>query len=202
MVNKKDKIDEEDDIIITDEIPETVVNEPEIIEVEADEKDRLKTLRTKLKATEEETRNLREDLQRSKADFLNARKRLEDERLLDKKRSLINHVEKLLPIADSFYIAMIDKETWSKADSKWRLGIEGIFSQLTSLLNSYGVTSYNPTGEIYDHYRHEALSMIKVEDANQNNRVLSVIQLGYEIKNHESTVIIRPARVTVGELQS
>ena len=200
MVNKKEHNPNQDDIEITNESSEIL--EPELEDIENTSNQKIKLLRDKLKEAESEIRHLREELQRSKADFLNAKKRLEEERLSDKKRNTIVHIEKLLPVCDSFYLAMLDKETWSKIDSKWRLGIEGIFNQLTSLLDSYGVTSFNPTGEIYDHNRHEALSMVDVDDETQINRVLSVIQLGYEIVNDKSKSMIRPARVTVGKSKS
>ena len=200
MVNKKEHNPNQDDIEITNESSEIL--EPELEDVENTANQKIKILRDKLKETEAKLMDLREELQRSKADFLNAKRRLEEERLQDRKRTINKHIEKLLPICDSFYLAMLDKETWAKADEKWRQGIEGIYSQLMSLLNSYQVSPYDPTGEVFDHNRHEALAMVPVTEPKQNNHVLSVIQLGYEIINSDHTDIIRPARVTVGELKS
>jgi molecular chaperone GrpE len=97
---------------------------------------------------------------------------------------------------------MLDKETWSKADEKWRKGVEGILSQLNSVLSGYKVTSFDPTGTQFDHNRHEALVQVPVTDEAQNNQVISVIQLGYEIDVDGSRELIRPARVTVGEYTS
>ena len=97
---------------------------------------------------------------------------------------------------------MLDKETWAKADAKWRTGVEGILSQLNSVLSGYGVTSFDPTGAEFDHNRHEALAQVPVTDKAQNNHDISVIQLGYEITVNGTTELIRPARVTVGEYTS
>ena len=199
MVNKKHDDLVQDDIEITNETAE--IQEPELEEVETMTNQKLKTLRAKLKESEGESRELREEVQRLKADFLNAKRRLEEDRLQDRKRTVSTHIEKLLPICDSFYLAMLDKEAWAQADEKWRKGIEGIHAQLTSLLDSYHVKAYDPTGEVFDHNRHEALSMIPVTDKKLDNHIISVIQQGYEMVSGNTVDIVRPARVTVGELK-
>jgi len=122
MVNKKEHNPNQDDIEITNESSEIL--EPELEDVENTANQKIKTLRDKLKETEAKLMDLREELQRSKADFLNAKRRLEEERLQDRKRTINKHIEKLLPICDSFYLAMLDKEIWAKADERWRQGIE------------------------------------------------------------------------------
>jgi molecular chaperone GrpE len=199
MVNNKNTDEVQDDIEIDNDTVHTDTTDPELSDIEDVEENKLKTLKTKLKEAEEKNRDLHEELQRTKADFLNARKRLEDERAKDKSRQTINHIEKLLPVCDSFYLAMLDKDAWALADEKWRKGVEGILSQLNNVLSSYNITSYNPLGTTFDHARHEALSMIPVTDESQNNVIISVIQLGYEISQGDSTELIRPARVAVGE---
>ncbi len=199
MVNKKDTDEVQDDLEFTEDTDTTEASDPELSDIEDAEDNKLKTLKTKLKESEEKNRDLLEELQRSRADFLNGKRRLEDERARDKTRLTISHVEKLLPLCDSFYLAMLDKETWAKADEKWRKGVEGIASQLTSVMQSYKVTAFDPTGESFDHNRHEALAQVPVTDASHNNRVISVIQLGYEIEVDGNKELIRPARVTVGE---
>lgn len=199
MVKKQNENDYEiqDDIEMTDDYTDTT--DPELSDIEDAEANKLKTLRTKLKEAEDKNRDLMEELQRSKADFLNGKRRLEEERLRDKARMTISHVDKLLPLCDSFYLAMLDRETWAKADEKWRKGVEGILSQLTSVLTGYGVMSFDPTGAQFDHNRHEALAQVPVTSEAENNQIMSVIQLGYEIEIGGNKELIRPARVTVGE---
>jgi len=199
MVNKNDTDEVQDELEITNDTDTIETNDPELSEIEDATENKLKTLKTKLKESEEKNRDLLEEMQRGKADFLNGKRRLEDERARDKTRLTISHVEKLLPLCDSFYLAMLDKETWGKADDKWRKGVEGILSQLNSVIASYNVTSFDPTGTTFDHNRHEALAQVPVTEESQNNQVISVIQLGYEIEINGSKELIRPARVTVGE---
>ena len=201
MVNKQNNDDEvQDDIEITNEDTDTETIDSELAEDELTDANKIKKLRDQLKEADVKYRDLHEELQRNKADFLNARKRLEDERLRDRERVAFSHIEKLLPLCDSFHLAMMDTKTLDTIDPKWRKGIEGIYSQMKGLMESYGITAYDPTGETFDPMRHEALSMIKVADETQNHKVISVIQQGYEQKRGETTEIIRPARVTVGEI--
>jgi molecular chaperone GrpE len=187
----------QDDSEITYDNPDTT--DTELVDDEATAEQKLKALRKKLEEANEKNRELHEEVQRTKADFLNARKRLEEERITDRKRSVVSHVEKLLPLADSFYLAMLDKATWEKGDEKWRKGIEGINNQLLGILRNYGVQSFDPTGTTFDPNRHEALTMIPVTDATLHHQILSVMQLGYEQTGDSTTATIRPARVTVGE---
>lgn len=201
MVNINNNEDEvQDDIEITNDDTDTDTIDSELAEDELTDANKIKKLRDQLKEADAKYRDLHEELQRNKADFLNARKRLEDERLRDRERVAFNHIEKLLPLCDSFHLAMLDTKTLDTIDPKWRRGIEGIYSQMKGLMESYGVTAYDPTGMEFDPMRHEALSMIRVTDESQNHKIISVIQQGYEQKRGDTTEIIRPARVTVGEI--
>lgn len=199
MVNKQDNDEVQEDFEITNDMTDIDTTDPELIDIEDAEENKLKALRTKLKEAEEKTRNLHEELQRTKADFLNGKRRLEEERLRDRARAAISHIERLLPLCDSFYLATRDETQLAALNTKWRQGIEGTYSLLRGIISSYGITSYDPTGEQFDPNRHEALSMISVTDKEQDNRIISVIQQGYEQTQGDTTEIIRPARVTVGE---
>lgn len=200
MVNINNNDEVQDDIEITNDDTDTIDIDTELTDSEATDANKIKTLRDNLKEADAKNRDLHEELQRTKADFLNARKRLEEERLRDRDRVAFSHVEKLLPLCDSFHLAMMDSKALDTIDPKWRKGIEGIYSQMKGLLESYGVTAYDPTGQEFDPTRHEALSMIRITDKAENNKIISVIQQGYEQKRGDRTEIIRPARVTVGEI--
>ncbi|MES2749440.1 MAG: nucleotide exchange factor GrpE [Patescibacteria group bacterium] len=201
MVNKKDKHEGDEGLEITTDTDHSEMPDPELSDIEQNEENKLKTLKTKLKEAEEKNRELLEELQRTKADFLNARKRLEEDRARDKERSVIKHIEKLLPVCDSFFLAMQDVKAMDESDQKWRRGIEGTYAQLKSVMDAYHVVAFNPVGELFDPTRHEALSMVPVTDAEQNNRIINIIQQGYELKQGEKTELIRPARVTVGTIE-
>lgn len=197
MVNKSKKHETEDDVEITKEDLDNL--EIDLNEVEEKQNSFNNTLRDKLKACEAEKRDILEETQRAKADFLNARRRLEEERLRDRERSTISHVESLIPLCDSFQVAMSHKETWEKTDATWRKGIEGIYAQLQNILSSNNVRAIDPTGKEFNPHLHEAISTVPVDNKDDNDKVISVIQMGYEMTKIDGTTeLIRPARVVIG----
>ena len=195
MANEQDF--SEDEFEVTDE-GHHEGEDVELVDEEATGANKMKQLRQKLQKCDEEKRQVMENAAREKADFLNARRRLESERRLDKVRYTKKHIEALLPLADSFEIARSNKEAWEKADESWRKGIEGINTQLLRLIESYGVTVIDPIGQDFDPYRHEAIGMTPVTDKALDHKVINVLQRGYEIKVDDTMEVIRPARVTTG----
>jgi len=200
MVNKHDK-ENEDFEEITDEKENIASEEFDLEEVEELSNTKLKDLREKIARLDTEKKDLLEESYRAKAEFLNARKRLEQERVNDRLRFQKQHAEELLPLCDSFQMAMGNTEVWEKADKAWRTGIEGIHMQLLNILSSYGVKAVEPVGETFDPHLHEAIGTEEVTDPKLQDTVVSVVQKGYELTQGEKTEIIRPARVTTGLLK-
>lgn len=164
----------------------------EIEEVENNSAKKIKQLQAKLKDCEADKRTSLEELQRTKAEFLNARKRLEDQKSLDIERSSGDFIRKLLPLCDSFAMAMANQEQWQAVDEGWRKGVESIHSQLNSILRSYEVEAIDPLHATFDPNQHEAVSTIESSE-HPSDTVVEVLQLGYKRKDE----IIRPAKVTI-----
>ncbi len=82
MVHNKDTKDEFD--MIPDE--ENIIdnNDFDIENDDESSKDKIRLLKEKLKASEEEKRTYLDDLQRTRADFLNSKRRLEEQLARDK----------------------------------------------------------------------------------------------------------------------
>lgn len=185
-----------DDIELTEENFATD-QDTDPIETEASSEDKIKSLRTKLKDAEEAKSAAQEEMQRTKADYLNARKRIEEDHASAQKRATRNFIGSLLPLCDSFDVAMQDQAVWDRVDEQWRKGVEGIRSQLQAILDAYNVVRDDPVGQPFDPKRHEALTETPVDDPAKHNTVTQVIQAGYYI-NEDEPVLIRPARVAVG----
>lgn len=180
--------------------PEDVVEETEeTIEVTDEEgaevtgHNKQKQLRDKLKAAETAKREALEELQRTKADFLNSKKRLEEQQRAAIARSEDSFVAALLPLADSFTMARKDTAAWEAIDEAWRKGVEGIHAQLDRILASHNVTAIDPTGEQFDPVRHEAVST--TESEHDSETVVDVVQLGYE----RNGTVLRPAKVVISQ---
>ncbi len=178
--------DENDVILDTETLPED-------IEIEAEEEaaltsKKMKDLRERLAVCEKEKRQSLEDLSRARADFLNGKKRNEEQLIRDRERITERHIEELFPLADSFQMAMNDP-AWTQADPKWQVGVSGIHTQLMNIFKNYGVEVIHPLGQEFNPHEHEALM-----DTGNNNTISAVIQSGYKIGDR----VLRPAKVAVG----
>ncbi|MGM0438851.1 MAG: nucleotide exchange factor GrpE [Patescibacteria group bacterium] len=144
----------------------------------------------KLKAEKEEYLN---GWKRARADFSNYKKnekaRIEKARKQEKKKLILE----VLEVLDNFYLAEdnIDKD---KVDENYLSGFSSIKKQLENLLNSYGVEEISAVGEDFDPNLHEAVAMVEIEDANQEE-IIEVVRKGYLMDGE----LLRPARVKVAK---
>lgn len=176
-------------------------HDPELDEVEEQVTNKIKTLRAKLKTSEEDRLKTLEELQRTKADFLNAKRRLEQERSEGIERAIESMLLSLLPTYDSFQMAMSDEKTWNTVSDSWRKGMEGVYNQLQNVFTSYNAHLINPLHATFDPEKHEAMKEEAVTDESRNNVVTQVIQPGLERTRSDDTVkVLRPARVVVGSI--
>ena len=118
-----------DDLIDEGEI----IIEEEVLGEES-HKDKIKSLREKLKACEAEKKEYLDGWQRAKADTINSKKEWEASRsgLMNLGSEAV--VEDLLPVLDSFEMAFKNKEKWEAVDENWRTGVEYIYNQLIESL--------------------------------------------------------------------
>lgn len=161
-------------------------------------KDTVKDLREKLKKAVAEKQEYLDGWQRSKAEFVNARKRDEEDKKEFVKFSKQDLVEQLIPVLESFEMARSNKEAWEAIDKNWRMGVEHIQTQLTKILQENGVAEINPQGEKFDPMRDEAVVHEPVTDEKLDHVVTEVLQKGYSLHGK----IIKAPRVKVGEYHS
>ena len=167
------------------------------IQAEENAAETIKKLREKLKSTEKERMEYLTGWQRAKADLINARKRDEEDRKEFTRFANERLIEGIVPVLESFELAMGNKEAWEKADKNWRTGVEYIYSQLKKALEESGLTELRPLNQKFDHALHEAASYEPVTDEKLDHVVLRVIQNGYYLNG----MLMRPAKVVVGEFK-
>jgi molecular chaperone GrpE len=184
------KHDEKDNDIVEENLDDSVVAEEHATET-------IKTLRDKLKKAIEEKQEYLTGWQRANADHINAKKRDETDRAEFVKFANERLVDGLIPVLDSFELAMANKETWEKADKNWRIGVESIASQLKKALNDAGLEEVNPIGQKFDPMRDEAAEYVPVDTEDKNHMIISVMQKGYNLNGRP----MRPAKVRVGEFK-
>jgi molecular chaperone GrpE len=197
MFKRDKKNTNTDDEMIVDETIEKEVNTDLDDSVVAEEatSESLKKLRERIKALEAEKQEYLTGWQRAKADLINARKRDEEERKDFIKFANERLIDGLIPVLDSFEMAMSNKEVWEKADKNWRIGVEYILSQLKKTLSDAGLVEIDPTGKKFDAMRDEASSYEPVNDEAKDHVILKTIQKGYELNGRA----MRPPKVVVGE---
>jgi len=115
---------------------------------------------------------LTESLQRLQAEFENYKKYVEKSKSEFVKYAKAEIIEKLLPLLDSFEMAL--KNTADK--EKFVKGIELIYSQLYSLLEKEGLKKIKAEGKLDPHY-HEVL--MKEKSDKEEDTILEELQKGY-----------------------
>lgn len=177
-----------------DNVVDETYNDDVVIDEETTGSDAIAKLRKKLKDCQSEKQEYLEGWQRARADFVNARKEDEKSRASLSAFASEELITDLLPVLDSFDMAFANKEAWEKVDETWRKGVEYIYSQLLSTLESRGVKVINPPeGSKLDLVRHVSLEVVDTDEDAKDDTVHSVLQRGYEMKDK----VIRPAKVKV-----
>lgn len=155
----------------------------------------VKKLRQRIKDMEEKSQEYLTGWQKERADAVNLRKRLEEEKKEFAKFAKEDITTELMQVLDSFESAFKNKEAWEKVDKNWRQGVEYIHSQLINILSNHGVSVISPLGEKFDPQRDEAIESVPVEQEEDDHKILEVLSVGYKLQNK----IIRAPKVKIGE---
>ena len=193
VMNKDDSkipenIEEKDDVVFEDDAENVEY-------AQKDPAQALAKLRKKLKETEAEKQEYLDGWQRAKADFINSRKRDADLQADIVKFANENLITDIIPVLDSFDMAMQNKEAWEKAPKDWRMGVEYIYSQLLGILGQNGLKQSDPRGQMFDPKLHEAVDTIETADSGEDGKILEVLQKGYSLNDKQ----IRSAKVKTGK---
>jgi len=162
---------------------------------EAQAGDIIKNLKKKLKECEREKIENLTGWQRSKADYVNLKKRgsISGEQVQRQTKEAV--IQSFFPVLDSFEVAM-KGEAWEGADEKWKTGINSIYKQFLSALETNGVEEVGSVGEHFDPYIHTSVSLIETTESDKDHTIAEVLQKGYRFKTGE---IIRSPKVVVYE---
>jgi len=181
---------------IQDAVPESEVaaNGQETVEaVETPEPESAEppTLEEQLAAAQAEAEDYKDRWLRSQAEFANARKRMEKQRLDTYTNATVNVMDKLLPIVDDFERAM-ESLPAEMSESSWLEGIQLVQRKLLATLENFNVTPIEAVGQPFDPNLHEAITQ-EPTDEFESGVVCRVMQTGYKIGDR----VIRPSLVVV-----
>lgn len=141
--------------------------------------------------TDGEMAQLTEDLQRIQADFINFKRRAEEDKLRYTRLGRESAVMALLPVVDNFERSFqhIPEQI---AQDDWVSGIKAVAKQLVGALKSLGVERIDCVGKEFDPNLHEAIQMD--ESKGKKEVVVEELQPGYIMDGE----VIRHAMVKVG----
>jgi molecular chaperone GrpE len=144
--------------------------------------------RAEIEQLKGERDQLLDRLARLQAEFENARKRAEREKLEYRDYATGNVVEQFLPVADNFELALKSKGTAEQL----RQGVELIVKQMDEVLRQLQVNPIPTVGEAFDPRIHEALGSVEREDL-PDQHVAEEVRRGYKLRER----LLRPALVRV-----
>ena len=155
--------------------------------------DALKADLEKLKADCDHWKN---EYYRAYADTQNLRKSLEKEHREALRYRAEGFIEDLLPILDSFYMALSNEAPTPEAKN-YLIGFQYIYKNLVSVLENEGVTEITPEiGKQFDVNTMNAVDS-KVDPNLKENSVTQVYSKGYKLHDR----LIRPANVQVSKVE-
>ncbi|SHN11074.1 nucleotide exchange factor GrpE [Gracilibacillus kekensis] len=187
---------EEKDVQSKEQFKEEVGEDAEqeiITDNEADESQEQETNNDELTKLQEEKDDLQNHLLRVQAEYDNFRKRTKKEKEADLKYKSQSVVTELLPVLDNFERAL-QVEVEDKAAKGIVEGLEMVYRQLKTVLESEGVTEIETDGQTFDPNMHQAVMQVE-EDGYESNQIVETMQKGYQLKDR----VIRPAMVKVNQ---
>jgi molecular chaperone GrpE len=128
------------------------------------------------------------DLQRLQADFMNYKRRSEEEKGELLTFTISRVMRELLPVRDNF-----DRELANRPEGLnpvWAASIDSIRAQFDSSLKGLRVERFDSVGQDFDPHLHEA-----VASEGSGEVVIEELQAGYKLGD----AVIRPAMVKVGD---
>ena len=154
----------------------------------------------KIQALEEELAKLKADVDhwkneyyRAYADTKNLRNNLEKEHSDIIKYRAMGFIEDLLPVLDSFHMALANEPT-SQELKNYLVGFQFVYRNLVSVLENEGVKEIAPN--VGDKFSDKTMNAVDVtEQEGEENLVTKVYAKGYELHGR----LIRPAQVSVSK---
>ena len=167
----------QDDIREVDE-QEDLINEEESAETAQIEK------------LQQEIEEMKALAQRTQADFMNYKKRVEKEKSELTVFANEKIVTEMLTIVDNFERALQSEK--ENSETAFYKGVELILKQLMDTLYKFGLEEIDALNQDFDPNFHHAVIQ---EEADEPDKVIEVLQKGYKLKDK----VIRPSMVKVSK---
>ena len=155
----------------------------------------IEELSTRLAQRDEELRRATTRADRAHTEIEAVQRRVEAASARELEERTRKLLEGMLPVLDNLDRAFAAGRIAATSGTADLLaGIELVRREMLITLGRFGVSPVPARGEPFDPTRHEALALVPVDDAAQDNRVVDVMREGYAIGERT----LRPAGVAVG----
>lgn len=185
--------EQEKDVPVDQMTPENETDTAVTSETAGEETSEEPSLEEQLAQAKAEAADYKDRWMRSQAEFANARKRMEKQRLDTYNNAKAEIVLQLLPVLDDFERA-VNNAPENVREDNWYEGIELVEKKLKGVLENLNVTSVTAVGAPFDPNWHEAISQ-EASEEHESGVVSRELQKGYKIGDK----VIRPALVVVAE---
>jgi molecular chaperone GrpE len=183
MREKKQKESQPEEVI-------EVSSEEEMSENEEQLRAEVEALQNQLEEAQAKASENLDGWQRSQAEFINYKNRVQRDREADYASMKGDILKKVLPVLDDLERALANRPE----DSSWASGMELIARKFQNILEAEGVKRIEAKGQPFDPNFHEAISSEPSEDV-ESGHVIDVVQSGYMLGER----VIRPAMVRVAQ---
>ena len=165
----------------------------EIKEKKSKEEKKIKELEEKLEKANADLEHWKNEYYRAYADTQNLRKSLEKEHSDVIKYRAMGFIEDLLPVLDSFHMALANEPT-SQELKNYLVGFQFVYRNLVQVLENEGVKEISPN--IGDKFDDKTMNGVDITiQEGEENLVTKVYAKGYELHGR----LIRPAQVSVSK---
>ncbi len=178
------------------ESQDDIVFESDLENSGGDFEKKIKKVKQELIACKKDKEEYLDGWQRTKADFVNFKKRNEEDLKSFRKYANESLLLDIIPTLDNFEAALKDHGEGEEI-KKWKTGFEHIYSQLLRTLVSAGVEQIKPLNSTFDPSVHESVETIETNNEDLDQKISEVVMTGYKMGEK----ILRAPQVKVWALK-
>ncbi len=165
----------------------------DVTEAESSELPTPPSLEEQLENVQAEALDYKDRWMRGQAEFSNARKRMDKQRIQTYQNATAELAAKILPAIDDFERAM-DNIPSEISENSWFEGLQLVQRKFATILEGINVTTIEAVGQQFDPNWHEAI-MQEASEEFESGVVTKELQKGYKIEDR----VIRPSLVCVAQ---
>ncbi len=185
----------EEEMELEEQVEEEPITEEPFTEVvketKAEKNKKLKKLQDRIKELEEQESILKNEMLKDRAELENFKRRMNEERIKERKYANQDFFSELINVLDIFDKA-VNVETDDPKLKNFLIGFSMVNTQLSQILENHGVKKIKAVGAKFDPMYHSAIETVETDDV-EDGLVMEEVMTGYLYKDR----VLRPSMVKV-----